>query len=294
MVRIDTPTRGSMSVALGNRGPRAAAWLLVAGIALGCNAVLGIEEAELVCVHEGCPDAAMPPVEPRLGPGSADAPAAVPAAAVGGTLAARDAGQDARATAMRPGVGFEPSGENDVELVPPGDPSPEGAPPGDDDNDRMDGAGGGSDGDGSGAGRSDPSGSGDGENVHDDADERDDDDDADESDDDDDDDAGQNDGDVPGGPCRGRAAGESFCRGDLRISCGEGESVSASTSCASASHCAAGTGPRCAACLPGEARCDGSTALIVCDATGTSETRLQCGVLEACVRGACSLLGLDL
>jgi hypothetical protein len=85
----------------------------------------------------------------------------------------------------------------------------------------------------------------------------------------------------PPSPCDGRINGEAFCNGVTRIACGPGESVTSTLTCASAEHCAQATGPLCAACLTGEARCDGA-ALSVCNATHSGFDIQPCAGPQFC------------
>jgi hypothetical protein len=74
-------------------------------------------------------------------------------------------------------------------------------------------------------------------------------------------------GEVPPPPsaCDGRESGSAFCDGVIRISCGPGGSVVGSIPCPTLAHCTESSGPACAACLTGEARCTGAI-LSVCNA----------------------------
>jgi hypothetical protein len=77
---------------------------------------------------------------------------------------------------------------------------------------------------------------------------------------------GGGDGDPPPpSACAGRESGSAFCDGVTRISCGPGGTVVGSIPCPTVAHCTESSGPACAACLTGEARCTGAI-LSVCNA----------------------------
>lgn len=94
---------------------------------------------------------------------------------------------------------------------------------------------------------------------------------------------GDNDDDVPPPPsaCDGQANGFAFCDGATRISCGPGGSVAGSLPCPTLAHCTQSSGPGCAACLTGEARCTGAI-LSVCNADHTGFDTTACASAAQC------------
>jgi hypothetical protein len=255
--------------------------------ALGCNSVLGIDEATL-CGDGSC-DGGVPPI--IQGATHSNLPGAGGAAS-NGTNPGAGATSDASTPRDTPSV----SGElgvpaDDVELVPSSDPPPTSgsgsgnsgeddnsgngnADPGNGNNGNPDngnngkgnnGNGNGNAGDNPGSGGS-SGGSG----------------------------AGGNDPPPaeppasPPSPCAGRANGEAFCDGATRIACGAGGTVVSSLACPSVALCTQASGAVCAACTTGEARCDGA-ALSVCNATHTGFTVQACGSAAQCnaTQGRC-------
>jgi hypothetical protein len=85
----------------------------------------------------------------------------------------------------------------------------------------------------------------------------------------------------PPSPCEGRSDGEAFCNGLNRIACGPGGTVTSTLTCPSAEHCAQATGLPCAACLTGEASCNGA-ALSVCNADQSGFDILACAGPQFC------------
>lgn len=59
--------------------------------------------------------------------------------------------------------------------------------------------------------------------------------------------------------CQGRLAGESFCDGAVRRTCGPDRLTVDQVTCPSVQHCDASTTPACAVCLPNKFECDGDT-----------------------------------
>jgi hypothetical protein len=105
---------------------------------------------------------------------------------------------------------------------------------------------------------------------------------------------GGDDAPPPASACDGRESGSAFCDGATRISCGPGGSVAGSLPCPTVAHCTQSTGPACAACLTGEARCSGAI-LNVCNATHTGfdtaacASPAQCNATQAqCDAAACA------
>lgn len=243
---------------------------LLLASALGCNAVLGIEEAEL-CGGGSCDG----------GPLVSSAAPSLPGADAGGGQAGAPSG----------GVsgGQSPSVSRGADVR-------EGSAAGDDgfSDEGPGGVGGGSEESGAPPDESDDEDSSSGLDVDDEVD----------GDADDDPPPVPGDGDpgngTPGGgppepepvpppppppppptPCDGRAVGEAFCSGATRIACGPGGVVASALDCPSQAHCAQGAGPACAVCLDGEASCEGAS-LFSCNATRTAIETQDCGNAALC------------
>jgi hypothetical protein len=85
----------------------------------------------------------------------------------------------------------------------------------------------------------------------------------------------------PPSACDGRESGSAFCDGVTRISCGPGGSVVGSIPCPTVAHCTESSGPACAACLTGEARCTGAI-LSVCNAAHNGFDTTACAGPAQC------------
>ena len=94
--------------------------------------------------------------------------------------------------------------------------------------------------------------------------------------------------------CLGQKPNQAFCFLSERVSCGP-DLVSATTkACSSSAHCNLGTGPDCAVCKPGEARCEGDK-LLLCKADLSGfEEKETCNVGECKAQLArCTSLSCD-
>ncbi len=232
--------------------------------ASGCNALLGIEEASLTCAGAPCDaGASSPRGEDRVpGPGALGSSAISNGGMgpLGGVGAAVDAGGlDASAP-----VGAANGSELPANVILPNpggaqtgsaDNSGSGGPDGDEPNDDEPNRGGDDTGNGSGTpGPATPAaGSG----------------------------GSTSEPPPPPSPCAGRAAGEAFCSDAARISCGPEGSVASSLVCSSTQHCQQGNGQTCAACLTGDARCEGQV-LTVCNAARSGFDSQICGSAALC------------
>jgi hypothetical protein len=85
----------------------------------------------------------------------------------------------------------------------------------------------------------------------------------------------------PPSACTGRDEGTAFCDGATRIACGVGGTVTSTLLCASAEHCSEGTGATCAMCRTGEALCNGA-ALATCNAAHTGYDVQTCASPDLC------------
>lgn len=85
----------------------------------------------------------------------------------------------------------------------------------------------------------------------------------------------------PPSPCDGLAAGTSFCIGSVRTTCGPSGTIAGSVNCPSPLLCTESTTTACAACLGGEARCEGGL-LLTCNAARTAFTTTDCGSASLC------------
>lgn len=86
--------------------------------------------------------------------------------------------------------------------------------------------------------------------------------------------------------------GERRCAGGVLQQCNaNGTGLDNVQNCGVPALCNAGEG-RCNDCVPGARRCVDSSAVAVCDGSGSGETTLACRPLvEACEGGECVLLG---
>jgi hypothetical protein len=263
-------------------GARALVGTVVLGTALGCNSVLGIDDATL-CGGSAC-DGGVPAFVAEGTQANLPGESAANPPASGGS--------DAAAPIDAPGNG-ELGVPMDVPLTPTENPA-------DNSGSGNSGSGSGSSGEGNGSGDGNSGGgnsgqgNGGGNSGNDPGD-------GDGSDDDDDPPPVDNpttpppttpppaEPPPPPSPCDGRVNGDAFCNGLTRIVCGPGETVTSTLTCLSADHCAQATGPLCAVCLTGEARCDGA-ALSVCNATHSGFDIQACAGPQFCnvAQASCS------
>jgi hypothetical protein len=88
-------------------------------------------------------------------------------------------------------------------------------------------------------------------------------------------------GQQPPSACADRAEGTAFCDGATRIACGAGGTVTSTLLCPSVEHCSQASGPTCAVCRTGEALCSGA-ALSVCNVAHTGFDTQACAAPELC------------
>jgi hypothetical protein len=229
---------------------------LAGALTLGCNAVLGIEEATL-CGGVPCDDgaASIESVQPTSPPaaggattGSGASDAGTPSPPANGELgvpAELDPAGSAPPNADNDDSGNGNSGSGNPGSGNPGSGNPGSGNPGNGNGNSGNGNGN----SGAGNGNSGPS-------------------------------DGMPPAQDPASPCVGRN-GETFCMGSTRVSCGPDGNPSIIFPCPSEAHCTQGTAASCAACLAGEALCEGAV-LRVCNAARDGFEDQPCASASQC------------
>lgn len=245
-------------------------WLGVAGL-LGaiaaCNAVLGIEEAELRCSAARCsdPEGILTEDESLEDDGSLAGPLPVRGPASGREL---DGGVDAAGETVLPGSPGSELGPNVV--MPPNTGGTGGTANGggdDDDDDDEEEDDDDNSGSSSGSGQNPNGGGGSGNNGT---------------------------GSGSEGPASPACApNEARCRASRLERCNADRTGFETIECGSPSLCNEAAA-RCDACEPNAARCQDRSTAAICDSTGTAETFIPCDALSGCIAGRCELLGIGL
>jgi hypothetical protein len=240
--------------------------VLAFAAALGCNSVLGIDEATL-CSDGSC-DGGVPSLQGSNPPGAGGASS-------NGSISDAGASSDASAPLGSSSAGSSSAGSGESGVPTNVMIAPSQSPPADmgsgsgagndpDDNSGSGNPGGGNadPGNPGSAGSSSGGGSGD---------------------DDDDPPPVEPPTSPPPPPsaCQGRVSGAAFCDGATRIACGPAGAVTSTLVCPSVDHCQQASGAICAACLTGEARCEGAV-LSVCNADHSGFVAQACSSAALC------------
>ncbi len=94
--------------------------------------------------------------------------------------------------------------------------------------------------------------------------------------------------------CLGRTPDLGFCSGAQRIVCGPDLVTSMSETCSSAQHCIQSTGPSCAACVLGQAKCEGDSLWLCSDDRSGFKPNTECNAGECNAQlGRCTALLCD-